>query len=144
MCKLKKMKTYFYPNIDTRKQLLLRPAFDSLALHEKVKSVLSEVRSNGDEAVKSFTKQFDGLVLNDFVVTKNEIDEAATILPDELKQAIQQAVVNITTFHKKQISEVEIIETMPGVKCWRKSVGISKVGLYIPGGQNIDTYLLCE
>ena len=128
------MKTYFYPNIDTRKQLLLRPAFDSLALHEKVKSVLSEVRSNGDEAVKSFTKQFDGLVLNDFVVTKNEIDEAATILPDELKQAIQQAVVNITTFHKKQISEVEIIETMPGVKCWRKSVGISKVGLYIPGG----------
>ena len=128
------MKTYFYPNIDTRKQLLLRPAFDSLALHEKVKSVLSEVRSNGDEAVKSFTKQFDGLVLNDFVVTKNEIDEAATILPDELKQAIQQAVVNITTFHEKQISEVEIIETMPGVKCWRKSVGISKVGLYIPGG----------
>jgi histidinol dehydrogenase len=129
-----KMKTYFYPTIEARKQLLLRPIFDSLVLQEKVISVLNEVRLNGDKAVKSFTDQFDGILLNDFVVSKQEIDEAAVLLSDELKQAIQQAAENIHIFHQQQIGEVEIIETMSGVKCWRKSVGIGKVGLYIPGG----------
>jgi histidinol dehydrogenase len=47
---------------------------------------------------------------------------------------MQQAAANISLFHQKQLSAVEVIETMPGIKCWRKSVGIEKVGLYIPGG----------
>lgn len=115
-------------------EALQRPAFDSSSLHEKVKAVLNEVKLNGDDAVKKFTRQFDGVVLNDFVVDEKEVNEAVALLSDELKQAIQQAATNITTFHKKQVSEVEIIETMPGVKCWRKSIGIEKVGLYIPGG----------
>ncbi len=128
------MKTYFYPNIEERKQLLLRPAFDTSLLQEKVKTVLNEVKLNGDTAVKKFTQEFDGVSLNDFSVSEKEIREAAALLSNELKQAIQQAEKNITTFHKQQISNVEVIETMPGVKCWRKSIGIEKVGLYIPGG----------
>ena len=128
------MKTYFYPNIDERKQLLLRPAFDTSSLQEKVKIVLNDVKLKGDTAVKKFTQEFDGVSLNDFRVNEKEIGEAAVLLSNELKQAIQQAAKNITTFHQKQISNVEVIETMPGVKCWRKSIGIEKVGLYIPGG----------
>ena len=128
------MKTYFYPNIDERKQLLLRPAFDTSSLQEKVKIVLNDVKLKGDTAVKKFTQEFDGVSLNDFRVNEKEIGEAAVLLSNELKQAIQQAAQNITTFHQKQISNVEVIETMPGVKCWRKSIGIEKVGLYIPGG----------
>ena len=134
MCKLQKMKTYFYPNTDDRQQLLLRPTFDSLALQEKVKSVLNEVKLNGDAAIKKFTVQFDGVELNDFIVDENEINKASSLLSTELKQAIQQAAKNITAFHQKQTAEVEVVETMPGVKCWRKSIGIEKVGLYIPGG----------
>ncbi len=128
------MKTYFYPNIEERKQLLLRPAFDTSLLQEKVKTVLNEVKLNGDTAVKKFTQEFDGVSLNDFSVSEKEIGEAAALLSNELKQAIQQAAKNITTFHQQQIINVEVIETIPGVKCWRKSVGIEKVGLYIPGG----------
>ena len=128
------MKTYFYPNTDERKQLLLRPAFDTYSLQEKVKTVLNDVKLKGDTAVKKFIQEFDGVSLNDFRVNEKEIGEAAVLLSNELKQAIQQAAKNITTFHQKQISNVEVIETMPGVKCWRKSIGIEKVGLYIPGG----------
>ncbi|OIQ95176.1 histidinol dehydrogenase [mine drainage metagenome] len=128
------MKTYLFPNKSDWQQLLLRPAFDTSSLQEKVKTVLTEVKLNGDDAVKKFTQQFDAIELNDFVVSEKEITEAVTLLSDELKQAIQQAAKNITTFHQKQIGKVEIVETMPGIKCWRKSIGIEKVGLYIPGG----------
>ena len=56
------------------------------------------------------------------------------LVDDKLKNAIQLAKENIEKFHRDQNEEVKIIETSPGVKCWRKSVAIEKVGLYIPGG----------
>ncbi len=128
------MKTYLYPDKKDWKQLLQRPIFDSTSLQEKVKSVLNDVKLNGDAAIKKYTQQFDRVDLDNFTVSENEINEAADYLSDELKQAIRQAAKNIQSFHEKQIVEVEVIETMPGVQCWRKSVGIEKVGLYIPGG----------
>jgi histidinol dehydrogenase len=128
------MKTIKYPARENWKEILQRPAIDNSSLQEKVRAVISEVKLNGDAAVKKFTQQFDGVSLADFVVTAEEINEAATQLAADLKSAIKQAAVNIQCFHEKQVSAVEIIETMPGVKCWRKSIGIEKVGLYIPGG----------
>jgi histidinol dehydrogenase len=128
------MKIYTYPEQKEWKKLLLRPTFDNVNLQEKVKSVLSDVQQNGDAAIKKYTVQFDGIELNNFVVTEKEIVYAVANLSNDLKQAIETAANNINTFHQKQTSTVEVIETMPGVKCWRKSVGIEKVGLYIPGG----------
>jgi len=55
-------------------------------------------------------------------------------LSTALKEAIQLAAKNVRCFHEAQVSEPIKIETMPGVSCWRKSLGIDKVGLYIPGG----------
>jgi histidinol dehydrogenase len=111
-----------------------RPSFDSTSLQEKVKTVLADVKKNGAAAIIKYTEQFDGVSLTDFTVSNQEIEEASSLLTDDLKAAIKQAASNIRTFHEKQISPVEVIETMPGVQCWRKSVGIEKVGLYIPGG----------
>jgi len=111
-----------------------RPAFDSTSLQEKVKSVLADVKKDGDAAIIKYTELFDGVSLSDFTVSNQEIEEAAALLTDDLKEAIKQAATNIRTFHQKQISPIEVVETMPGVQCWRKSVGIEKVGLYIPGG----------
>lgn len=128
------MKIYKYPERKDWSKLLLRPTFDNTSLQEKVKTVLTDVQLNGDIAIKKYTAQFDGVALNDFVVTENEIALAVASLSNELKQAIETAANNINTFHQKQIATVEIVETMPGIKCWRKSVGIEKVGLYIPGG----------
>jgi histidinol dehydrogenase len=113
---------------------LQRPAFDTSSLTEKVKNVLADIRQNGDKAVVKFTAQFDGVALDNFVVSEAEINEAVALVSDDLKQAIEQAAANIKAFHSKQLSLIEIIETMPGIQCWRKSVGIEKVGLYIPGG----------
>jgi len=128
------MKIIKYPLKETWKQLLKRPAIDHSSLLENVRAVMSEVKLNGDAAVKKFTQKFDGVVLDNFVVSEKEISEAAAFISPELKQAIEQAAANIVLFHKKQVADVEIVETMPGVKCWRKNIGIEKVGLYIPGG----------
>ena len=63
-----------------------------------------------------------------------EIDQAGRSLSEELKQAIITAKNNIEKFHAVQLKEIEVVETMPGVQCWRRSTPIEKVGLYIPGG----------
>ncbi len=113
---------------------IMRPTFDNTILQQKVKGILEDVRRHGDAAIAKYTTQFDGVTLTDIVVSSDEINEAESLLTDELKQAIQTAAHNIRAFHQKQITKPEVVETMPGVQCWRKSVGIEKVGLYIPGG----------
>jgi histidinol dehydrogenase len=128
------MQTFKLPGRSEWKKLLSRPVIEAAALEQKVKLILDEVKTGGDTAVKRFTKQFDGIELDDLLVSETAINAAEKELSIELKQAIQQAAANIKSFHEKQVSPVEIIETMPGVQCWRKSVGIEKVGLYIPGG----------
>ena len=128
------MKLIKYPLRKNWKELLQRPAIDNTSLRQKVKIVMNEVKENGDSAVKQFTQEFDGVALESFAVSANEIHESAALLSAELKQAIRQAAINVDMFHKKQVTNVEIVETMPGVQCWRKSIGIEKVGLYIPGG----------
>ena len=99
-----------------------------------MKSILHEVKLNGDEAVRKFTLQFDKADISELRVSDAEIDQAGRSLPAELKQAITTAKNNIEKFHAAQLKEIEFVETMPGVQCWRRSTPIEKVGLYIPGG----------
>ena len=128
------MQVYQYPERNTWKALLQRPVMNNTALEGSVKNILQEVKQQGDAAVKKFTQQFDKATISNMVVTEEEFNSAQEILDAKLKAAILSAKVNIETFHKTQLTAPEVIETMPGVQCWRKSVGIEKVGLYIPGG----------
>jgi len=114
--------------------IVKRPAFDSSQLEESVSKILLDIKLNGDEAVKKYVLKFDGVELNELLVSEDEIKAAESLVSDELKAAIAIAKQNIEKFHFSQVQEVEQIETTPGVICWRKSVGIQKVGLYIPGG----------
>jgi histidinol dehydrogenase len=123
-----------YPKKAEWAKLLQRPAIDSSSLEASVKNILLEVNANGEEALKRFATIFDKVSIDELQVSDDEIKKAVALVSDELKQAIAIAKHNIETFHKKQITTVEKIETMPGVECWRKSVAIEKVGLYIPGG----------
>jgi histidinol dehydrogenase len=84
--------------------------------------------------VRKYTLEFDGVELKRLTVSSREIKEAEQSLDDALKNAIRVAAENIQKFHNSQLQSVEKMETMPGIHCWRKSVGIEKVGLYIPGG----------
>lgn len=115
--------------------LLQRPYVDnSGGVLESVRSVLADVKQSGDEALRQYAAKFDGIALYSFAVALPEIEAASQMVDEGLKAAIHQAAQNIKTFHAKQLSTVEVIETMPGIQCWRKSIGIEKVGLYIPGG----------
>ena len=114
--------------------LLKRPAFETASLNEKVKAVLDDVKANGDQAIRKYTAQFDKVELTELLVSEAEIEAGVAELDASLKAAIEQAAANIRTFHEAQRFETVVIETTPGVKCWQKSVGIEKVGLYIPGG----------
>ena len=128
------MKVVEFPLRNDWAGLLRRPAIDNSALQETVRNVMRTVKNGGDSAVKKFTKEFDGVELAGVLVTQDEFNDAAALVSAELRAAIQQAADNVRLFHEKQVGAVEIIETMPGIQCWRKSIGIEKVGLYIPGG----------
>jgi histidinol dehydrogenase len=128
------MKVFNEPNINEWASIIARPTIDAAQLHEKVNAIIEEVVIGGDDAIKKLTLQFDRISINELKVTAEKIAAAENLLTPGLKTAIQLAKVNIEVFHNSQIQKVERIETMPGVWCWRKSVGIEKVGIYIPGG----------
>ncbi len=123
-----------YPSPDALPGLLRRPAIDALALEKQVRDIMSTVKTDGDAALKKYALLFDKTELDSLSVTEAAFEVADKQVPQALKTAIQLAKKNIETFHKTQQEPIRVVETMPGVKCWRKSVGIEKVGLYIPGG----------
>lgn len=128
------MRIVNYPLRSKWAELIKRPLLDNSGLEASVQSILNDVKLNGDVAIKKYCLQFDNVALTNFAVTPQEFQEAEAACLNELKQALQVAQKNIQVFHESQKEEVKIIETTPGVKCWRKSIGIEKVGLYIPGG----------
>ena len=128
------MKKILYPNKADWAEMLRRPMQNVSTFFENVSTILKNVKANGDAAVLEYEEQFDKVKLASLVVTEEEMKEAESQVPIELKVAILLAQRNIYTFHKKQKFEGKKVETMEGVTCWQKAVGIEKVGLYIPGG----------
>ena len=128
------MKKILFPDKKDWAELLKRPTQDVSTLFENVSAILKNVKANGDHAVLDYEEQFDKVKLESLAVTPEEIKEAEAQVPIELKVAILLAQRNIYTFHKKQKFEGKKVETMEGVTCWQKAVGIEKVGLYIPSG----------
>lgn len=128
------MQIYINPAKNNWAELLSRPVADNSAIMNTVQSVLDDVRSRGDAAVREYEKKFDKAELSELLVSKDEIDEASGLISQDLKDAIAQAISNLSKFHKAQLRDLPVIETCEGVKCWQKAVAIEKVGLYIPGG----------
>ncbi len=128
------MRTYIEPKKEIWSEILKRPLIDVSSLHEKVKGILAEIKTNGDAALKKYTLLFDKVELESYVVSEEEFNEAENLVDNELKEAISLASENIRKFHAAQKPEFKKIETTKGVTCWQKAVAIEKVGLYIPGG----------
>jgi histidinol dehydrogenase len=128
------MKIYKNISPSDYKNILKRPAMDTIALFGTVRNILNDIKINGDAAVKKYAAQFDKSNLENCQVSDKEFETAENQLDSALKSAILTAKTNIERFHSRQVSEPEVIETMTGIECWRKSIGIEKVGLYIPGG----------
>lgn len=128
------MRVFKNPNVKDWRKLALRPEIEKKKLDKLVRSILDNVKTNKDEALFQYAEKFDNVKLEQIEVTDLEITKAKNLVSDELKTAIEIARQNIDKFHIAQKTEEQIIETTTGVECWRKSVGIEKVGLYIPGG----------
>jgi histidinol dehydrogenase len=114
--------------------LLTRPNFDATELLPKVQSILDAVAMEGDAAIYRLSETFDQVTLKTIIIDPAMVQAAEEQVAPALKAAILSAKVNIEIFHQAQLKKEEKIETMPGVWCWRKSVGIEKVGIYVPGG----------
>lgn len=128
------MKTIYYPERTEWGRLIQRNTLNTDALRETVRTVLEQVRTEGDQAVLALEEKFDHVRLSSLCVTEDEFAEAETLVSPALKEAILTAYRNISTFHAAQRFEGKKVTTIPGVCCWQKAVAIQKVGLYIPGG----------
>lgn len=123
-----------YPKKEEWNSILKRPSLGDDLVNQNVLEVLNDVRNHGDEAVRRYTLKFDHVELKDWLVSKQEIDEAVSLVDSDLKKSIEIAKKNIEKFHAAQNTSRKVVETTPGVFCWQKSVPIDTVGLYIPGG----------
>ncbi|MBQ0733222.1 histidinol dehydrogenase [Aquimarina celericrescens] len=128
------MKKIYNPKKDTWSKLLERPTQTVADIEETVLSVFNEIKTEGDFAVKRYTKKFDKVTLKNILVSQNEIEEASKLISEELKKAIRIAKSNIEKFHAAQKTDKIFVETTNGVSCWQEKRPIQKVGLYIPGG----------
>jgi histidinol dehydrogenase len=128
------MQVFFHPDKKDWKEILRRPAIDQRQLMSAVNDIINQVKHGGDEAIIELTKRFDGTELDSIEINQQDVTQAAALLPEVLRLAITQAAANIEKFHQAQVQLPVKVETMPGINCWRKSVAIEKVGLYIPGG----------
>jgi histidinol dehydrogenase len=128
------MKIIRFPEKASWPDLLKRPRFETGELEGQLQKIIKDVATNGDAAVKKYSREFDHYDGDDLELTASEINAATREVEPVLKKAIEEAHWNIQTFHKKQRSHIETTVTTAGVRCWQKPVPISKVGLYIPGG----------
>lgn len=128
------MEIFKYPNEEEIQRIIRRPVLDTAEIEKKVEPILLAVQKEGDYALRRFALEFDNVMMDDFSVSKETVEEAIQNLDPALKNAIDYAYENIKKFHEAQLKVEDPVETRPGVKCWRKSVGIEEVGIYIPGG----------
>lgn len=99
-----------------------------------VSEIIEDVKNNGDEALKKYSKKFDGAELSCLEVSQEEIDEAFSSVEPEFIRILKDAASNIRNFHQKQVKNSFIINEEDGIVMGQKVIPIEKVGLYVPGG----------
>lgn len=128
------MKVFENPSPEIWSQLILRAQAFEGEISAKVSEILQRVKREGDAALFDLTEKLDGVKLTKLFLGKEEIEEYAKGVSEELKQATGTAISNIRKFHLAQRTSNIEVETMPGVKCSIRNLPIEKAGLYIPGG----------
>jgi histidinol dehydrogenase len=128
------MKILTNPPKNSWNDLVRRPSDANTEVLSTVREILSDVRQSGDAAVTKYTARFDKIENESILCTSEELESLASHVSSDLKKAINIATDNIRKFHEIQLEKTQVVETSPGIRCWRKSVGIEKVGLYIPSG----------
>ena len=123
---------------DEKISSIQRPVLESLREQGSIiSSIFESIASEGDQALKRYTRMYDGVEIDNFLMTEKEIESAFSRTPRYLMQSIENAIENVKTFHQKNISkDAGIIKVKEGVKCQVIRRPIENVGLYIPAGNN--------
>ena len=123
-----------HPKKSDWEELIQRSTQNIKKIKKIVKPIIKQVKRQGDKALFKFSSDYDHVELESILVSEQEIAEYSAQVSTSLKKAIKVAKNNIEKFHKSQSEVFKLVETMPGIECYRKSVAIEKVGLYVPGG----------
>lgn len=101
---------------------------------EIVSSIISGVKEGGDEAVREYTSRFDGSVPKKVMIDKDELLEFTKLVEPEFIDSIKKASENIRRFHQRQAQQSWFATEENGVMMGQRIRGLSRVGLYVPGG----------
>lgn len=118
---------------------LLKRSPTSYDSYEKdVKAIIDNVKENGDKALFDYTLRFDKASINqdNIIVTKEELEEAYNEVDDKLIKVIRKALVNIKSFHEKQLQN-SWFDSNDGIILGQKVTPLDKVGVYVPGGKAV-------
>lgn len=122
------------PSRESWAALCRRAESDDSVIEARVRAIVERVRTGGDAALTDITREVEGREVKTFALSAAEIAAAASQVSDAVKEAIARAAANIRAFHSAQKPAPVEVETIPGVRCVRRSLPIERVGLYIPGG----------
>ncbi|MCZ9956859.1 histidinol dehydrogenase [Brachyspira hyodysenteriae] len=128
------IKVINYKECKSLDDILLRSQFSHDDVNEKVKAILEDVKQNGDNALKKYSKMFDNAEIDTLEVTEKEIEEAYNRVDEKFKETLKLAYNNIEKFHKKQLRNSYITNEEDGIVMGQIINPIEKVGVYIPGG----------
>lgn len=133
------LKQYSYNSLTSTDiaQLVARNTDTNNAIQDAVLQIIDDVRRRGDESLRELTRKFDKVALEELYLDKEAIEALAMTITRDQQRALEIAFQNIHKFHSSQLRKERVVETMPGVKCWREVRPIEKVGLYIPGGSAV-------
>lgn len=130
------VKTYEYPTSAEWNSIMTRATLKGENVHDIVKDILDNVQANGDAALCEYSAKFDTTPITNFAVSEKEIEESATAISAELKDAINVAKKNIKKFHEAQLMKPIVVKIADGITCEQREIPINSVGLYIPGGNS--------
>mgnify|MGYP004498779241 FL=1 len=99
-----------------------------------VAEIIKNVRENGDKALFEYCEKFDKAQLSSLAVTKEEIDEALSLVEPEFLEILEKAAKNIRKFHSRQVRNSFIINDEDGIVIGQKIIPVDRAGLYVPGG----------
>ena len=126
------IKIYNFNEVD--KNTLFIRSDNKTGVADTVEEIIEKVKAEGDEALKFYSEKFDGVKLDSLEVSKQEFDEAFSLVDNEFIEVIKKASENIYDFHKRQVRQSFISNEKDGVICGQRIIPIEKVGLYVPGG----------
>jgi len=123
---------------DEKKSSIQRPVIENSKEQSHIISRIFEaVESEGDEALRRYTRMYDGVEIENFLMSDAEMESALNRVPGSLMQSIENAIENVKTFHQANYSTGNAVtEVKPGVNCQIIKRPIENVGLYIPAGNN--------